>query len=243
MPHKRKDLNIKGANLWYLVGLITSDGCLSSDGRHIDITSSNYEFLEKLKTHLGLVNRVTTKYGFKKKIAYHIQLCNRSFYDFLLSIGLFPCKSLTLEAINVPTDNFCDFLRGLIDGDGGMQRWFHTTNRREQWNLRIASGSKKFLTWLKDEIEKNIGAKGRLHSESKTQFRLKYGKMAAQRIIKRCYYEGCLGLDRKIRLAQECRDSYIGWKQSKTVLSQNQFAGMLELEDNTDLKSVGVQAP
>lgn len=39
MANRRKELNIEGANLWYLVGLITSDGCLSKDGRHVDITA------------------------------------------------------------------------------------------------------------------------------------------------------------------------------------------------------------
>ena len=62
MPHKRKDLNIIGANLWYLVGLITSDGCLSSDGRHIDITAKEYEFLEKIKQATGISNKIGIKY-------------------------------------------------------------------------------------------------------------------------------------------------------------------------------------
>ena len=35
--------------LWYLVGLITADGCLSPDGRHIDITAKYREFLKQLK--------------------------------------------------------------------------------------------------------------------------------------------------------------------------------------------------
>ena len=35
--------------LWYLVGLITSDGCLSSDGRHLEITLKEKEYLEDVK--------------------------------------------------------------------------------------------------------------------------------------------------------------------------------------------------
>ena len=35
--------------LWYLVGLITADGFLSKDGRHIDITAKDYKFLKKIK--------------------------------------------------------------------------------------------------------------------------------------------------------------------------------------------------
>ncbi len=81
MPHKRKDLKITGSNLWYLVGLITSDGCLSSDGRHIDITSSNYEFLQRIKSLIGIGNKIGTKSGGKKQKAFRIQMANRYFYQ------------------------------------------------------------------------------------------------------------------------------------------------------------------
>ena len=106
---------------------------------------------------------------------------------------------------------------GLIDGDGGIQRWIHRTNGGEQWNLRIASGSEKFLRWLQGEIEIEIGARGRLHTSGPTQFRLKYGKMAVRAIVTKCYYEGCVGLQRKILLAKHCLDSRTGWKKSRTV--------------------------
>ena len=50
-------------------------------------------------------------------------------------------------------------------------------------------------------------------------FNSKFVKIAAKTIVKKCYYKGCLGLDRKIKLAKECCSSYIGWRQSKTVLN------------------------
>lgn len=217
MPHKRKELKIEGSNLWYLVGLITSDGNLSSDGRHIDITAKDYEFLQEIKNLMGVENKIGAKYNSKKQKSFHIQIANRNFYDFLLGIGLMPRKSLILAQIHVPKIYFHEFLRGLIDGDGGMQRWIHRTNGGEQWNLRIASGSEKFLRWLQAEIEIEIGARGRLHTSGPTQFRLKYGKMAARAIVTKCYYEGCVGLQRKILLAKYCLNSRAGWEKSRTV--------------------------
>jgi hypothetical protein len=88
MPYKRKNLNIEGSNLRYLVGLITSDGCLCKDGRHIDITSNDFHFLITLKECLGLKSRVCIKNRGTYKQAYRIQIANKNFYDFLLSIGL-----------------------------------------------------------------------------------------------------------------------------------------------------------
>lgn len=219
MPQKRKDLKIEGSNLWYLVGLITSDGCLSSDGRHIDITSKEYEFLESIKTHLGISNRIGTKYNAIKQRAYHIQIGNRNFYEFLLSVGITPNKSLTLGPLKVPNGYFVDFLRGLIDGDGCIRRWIHPSNKREQWSLRIFSGSKQFIDWLNNVAEQLLKVRGKMHKNATNTWVLKYGKMAAKEIAAQCYYKDCFGLDRKIKLARECLASYIGWSKSKTVLN------------------------
>ncbi|MDP2929903.1 MAG: LAGLIDADG family homing endonuclease [Candidatus Omnitrophota bacterium] len=87
MPHKRKDLNIVGSKLWYLVGLITTDGCLSSDGRHINITSKDEAYLVKLKNELGLDNKIGVKNKDRPNKAYQIEFANRNLYDFLLSIA------------------------------------------------------------------------------------------------------------------------------------------------------------
>ncbi|MCK9572213.1 MAG: LAGLIDADG family homing endonuclease [Candidatus Omnitrophica bacterium] len=220
MPAHRRKLNIKGLDLWYLVGLITSDGCLSSDGRHIDITSKDYDFLEKVRERFGFTNRICNKYNGIGQLNYHFQLGNRSFYDFLLSIGLSPRKSLTIKAVNVPENYFCDFLRGVIDGDGCIRSWVHSGNLRQQWSLRIYSGSKIFLNWLGSRIKDEIKVGGRIHKDGKRNsvFVLKFGKMSAKEIARHCYYNNCFGLGRKIKLAQECLGSYKGWSKSKTVL-------------------------
>lgn len=219
MPHKRKDLKIEGAELWYLVGLITSDGCLSSDGRHIDITSKDKEFLIELKEKLSFINKIGIKNKDMKNQAYHIQVSNKNFYEFLISIGLTPSKSLNLKGLNIVEEFFADFFRGLVDGDGCIRKWLHPSNSREQWSLRIYSGSKEFIDWLKNITEQLLQVSGKVHRNANNTWVLKYGKMAAKEIIKQCYYENCFGLERKIKLAQECCSSRIGWTRSNTVLN------------------------
>lgn len=220
MPHVRKDLNIVGADLWYLVGLITSDGNMSKDGRHINITSKDYAFLDDFRNAYGLTNKIGTKNKGKINQAYQIQLANIDFYNFLLSIGLSPNKSLVQKDLFVPECYFGDFLRGLIDGDGSIRNWLHPENLREQWTLRISSGSRDFLKWLKDKIEKIFRVKGRIHQENKkgTSFRLKYGKLAAMIILEKSYCKDVFSLNRKAELADKCINSYKGWERSKTVL-------------------------
>jgi len=118
MANRRKELNITGPNLWYLVGLITGDGCLSSDGRHVDITSKDKEFLKGLRDNFRLVNKIGIKNKGTHKQAFRIQISNKNFYEFPLSVGLLPNKSLIVGSLEVPRERFVDFLRGLIDGDG-----------------------------------------------------------------------------------------------------------------------------
>lgn len=219
MPNKRKELKIEGRNLWYLVGLITSDGCLCKDGRHIDVTSKDCSFLQAIRERLKLNSQVCTKNKNMKNKAYRIQIANKNFYDFLLSIGLTQNKSLTLGAIKVPGQYFGDFLRGLIDGDGCIRKWTHPSNHNEQWSLRIYSGSERFIKWLNGLTESLLKIKGKTHRQSDSQWVLKYGKMAAREIARKCYYKSCLGLERKIQLANECSGSYVGWNKSKTVLN------------------------
>ncbi len=217
MANKRKELKIEGPNLWYLVGLITTDGCLCSDGRHIDITSKDFDFLEVVKNSVGISNKIGVKYNGKKQKYFHIQIGNKNFYDFLLSLGLSQNKSLTLGGLKIPEQYFADFLRGVIDGDGCIRNWMHPVNKREQWSLRIYSGSREFVNWLGKTVGQRLRVSGRIHKNAENTWVLKYGKMAAKEIAKQCYYESCLGLCRKIKLARECIDSYAGWSKSNTV--------------------------
>ena len=42
------------SNLAYAIGLITTDGCLSNDGRHLTLVSKDIEQLENIKKCLDL---------------------------------------------------------------------------------------------------------------------------------------------------------------------------------------------
>jgi hypothetical protein len=208
MGGKRKKLSIDDTTLWYLVGVITTDGCLSSDRRHIDITAKDREYLELLRNRIGVSGRVAIKRNGQGDVSHHIQIGNVELYEFLLSIGLSPKKSLIQKEVHVPLPYFADFCRGVIDGDGNIRKWTHPTNQKEQWVLRIYSSSREFIFWLQGTIENIFCAKGRIYREKKDRkneaFVLKYGKMAAVKILKDCYYANALAMERKARLAQEC---------------------------------------
>lgn len=217
MPRQRKQLDIEERHLWYLVGLVATDGCLSSDGRHIDITAKEYNFLDSVRRSLKIENKIASKFNGKGQRSWHIQISNKNLYELFVKIGLKPRKSLTLGHLNIPGHGFVDFLRGVIDGDGGVRRWVHPSNGCEQWVLRIYSAAPIFSAWIKNAVETWFEVKGCIHKDASNFFTIKFGKLAARRILGDCYYDGCLAMTRKFALAISCIESAVLWSKSKTV--------------------------
>ena len=190
---KRRSFDVAEPLFWYLVGLVATDGCLSSDGRHVDVTAKDKNFLEQLRQLLDLRCGVSVKNNGRGQDAHRIQIGSRSLYDRLLTIGLTPRKSLTLGPLKVPDDGFRDFLRGVIDGDGSIRRWCHPTNGREQWAVKIHGASRPFLEWLGQTSLRLWSVKGKLHTLYRLSlsrnpiYQMKYGKIAAKVILARAY--------------------------------------------------------
>lgn len=200
--------NIKPQNLWYVVGLITTDGCLSKDGRHIDITSKNRKHLEAVKDALGLKVKIGLKTSGGNLMYPRLQFGDVNFYRFLENIGLSKKKSLVLREIDINGKYFRDFLRGVIDGDGSICTWIHKSNFHRQWSLRIVSAAPIFINWLKRRVEEKYGVRGRVHAYIRdgrnNLYLLKFGKLAAKVIISDIYYKDSLALGGKDKKHTRC---------------------------------------
>ena len=216
---------VKPKDLWYVVGLIATDGNLSKDGRHISIVSKDNKFLRKVRKALLLKNKI----GFKangihpEKIYFVLQIGDKKFFNFLLSIGLIPKKSLILDKLSVPKNYFTDFLRGVIDGDGTIVSWVHKSNGNKQWSVRIYSAASKFVHWLKNETEKIYRVSGKIYGykhggRKNTYYQIKFGKFASKVILEKCYYDKCLAIDRKYNKAIQCLKSKDGLSKYGTVV-------------------------
>lgn len=206
------DLNqVRPTDLWYVIGYIATDGYLSIDGRHINITSKDREHLYLIRKALLLKNKIGRKRsGFQRaKIYSQLQFGDVKFYRYLLQIGLRPRKSLTLSPLNIDTRYFSDFLRGVIDGDGNISSWIHKSNYHKQWCLRIYSASYEFIEWLACKIEKNFDIRPKIYSVKKayrpnTLYFLRFGQIEAAKILKSIYYNDSLSLKRKSLQAKLC---------------------------------------
>src|SRR3989344_3757230 len=97
------------SNLAYAIGLIASDGNLSSDGRHMSLTSCEEEMVCNFKSALNLKNKIGKYSGSKDKTYkkyFYIHFGDKVFYQFLNTLGLTPVKSRTIKHVKIPMAYF-----------------------------------------------------------------------------------------------------------------------------------------
>lgn len=185
----------------YAIGLLTTDGSLSIDGRHINFTSKDRELVELFGRCLRLTNRIGRKSRAKEKSKkyFQIQFGDVLFYKFLLGIGLTPRKSKTLSSVDIPEQYFFDFLRGHFDGDGTFYSyWDKRWKSSFMFYTVFISASLAHILWLRKEIERLLGIRGHItHDGRRITHHLKYAKKDSLAILPRLYRDKKICLQRK----------------------------------------------
>ena len=186
----------------YAIGLLVTDGCLSSDKRHIILTSKDREMIENFKTCLAVQNKISNHRSGAGTYGFRIQFGDVLFYDFLNRIGLSSRKSKILPRIDVPREYFFDFLRGHFDGDGCFYSYWDSRWRSSfMYYTTFNSASEKHLLWLRAEISAEAGVHGHMIKTGKTpMYTLRYAKAESLKLLPRMYYNAdvvCLSRKRK----------------------------------------------
>ncbi len=192
------------ANLAYAVGLIATDGCLSIDGRHIDLTSKDIEQCKAFSKILGLTNKIGLKTsGSSDKEYYRVNFSNVGFYKFLLEIGLSPHKSLTIGKLDIPCKYFRDFIRGHLDGDGNITTYqdSYVIYKGRKYNnyrlfVRFFSASIQHLLWMQQMLFGLLNINGAIIRNNKANrqrrhlvWYLKYSKKESIKLLNWIYYK------------------------------------------------------
>ncbi len=219
MAKKRlPDKNFKWTNdLAYVIGLITTDGNLSKDKRHIIMRSSDVQLLKTFKKCLGLSNKIACSQNseWAKKPCYRVQFSDAQFYRWLLKIGLFPAKTYTIEKLRIPKKYFKDFLRGHLDGDGSIFTYkdHYNTFKNPKYiytrlYVRFMSASKKHMDWLRSYIIELLKIKGQMYErkprephQTTSTWKLRFAKKDSIKLLSWIYYKPdipCLERKRKI---------------------------------------------
>lgn len=182
------------ANFSYAIGLITTDGNLSKDGRHINFTSKDLELIKTFQKCLNIKNKIGKKGSgsVKEKKYFNLQFGDVAFYEFLNSIGLIKAKSKTLRELDIPNAYFADFFRGCLDGDGNISIFKHSESYQPQLKIRLYSASPIFLEWIKQEVTENFKIKSGWIQPmySKGISALCFGKKDSIIILNKIYYKG-----------------------------------------------------
>ena len=214
-PKPRQLINTKWtANLAYAIGLIATDGCLGSAGLSVDLTSKDVEQLQNFNKCIGVNLKIGKKSNGQGQTAWRIQIKNRCFYDFLVSIGLTPKKSLTLGELKIPSKYFFDFLRGCLDGDGyTYSYWDPRWKSSFMIYTGFVSASSTFLLWIRSEIKSRLKIDGHLTSAVKKNryFQLKYAKKDSLKLLKKIYYDNNGIFLKRKRLKIDKALATIGW--------------------------------
>lgn len=155
----------------YAIGLIVSDGNLSTDGRHLIFTSKDKELAEHYIHALDINGQFIgrkARGGETEKKYFVVQFGDILFYRFLVSIGLMANKSKSMTAIQVPNKFFSHFVRGLFDGDGTFYSyWDPRWKSSFMYYMAFTSASPVFLKWLQGCIFAKYGILGRISSSGR----------------------------------------------------------------------------
>ena len=191
------------SDLAYAVGLIATDGCLSSNQKNVTFTSKDIEQIGNIK----LILKMNAKIGMTKNStsdAYRLQFSSTQFWDWLVSIGLTPHKSLTIGELKIPIQYFIDFLRGHLDGDGSIMTYTDRYNAHKNPNyvyerlwVKFISASETHMIWLQNMIIETTGIPGRLHKTKPNHagnhmYILKFAKKASLTLLSKIYYSDAL---------------------------------------------------
>lgn len=176
-------------NVAYAVGLITTDGSLSSDGRHIAFVSKDVGLIKTFKQCLCLNNKIRPKTsGYSNKMYYRIQFGNVNLYNWLLKIGLMPNKTKVIGELKAPEKYFFDFLRGHLDGDGCIRSFSDPIYPKSKRLYTVFySASLKHLKWIQKYLNKCIGIKGWIERGNRVG-RLTYAKQESKILLPLIYY-------------------------------------------------------
>ena len=179
--------------LAYIAGLFASDGCLISNGRHLNITSKDYEIIEYCQEALGGIGKkVQIKKGELGNLAFCWQFSDVSLYDFFNTHGITPRKSKTIKQVKLPNEYWGDFLRGYFDGDGTTYAYTDKRWRSSyMYYTGFTSASLDYIKWLQKQNKILCGTTQGSIKKSNRAYTLAYAKLDSEKICNAMYSTAC----------------------------------------------------
>lgn len=226
----------------YFLGLIATDGSLSSDLKNekrrklsVHLKAEDVHILKKfkkcLKTKKKLYYSGITYYGKKKtksNPSFRLDISSEKIHSDLTKLGVGENKTKSLDFPNyktVPKNLMRHFIRGVFDGDGSINK-----GKRSEIGLTFTSGSKKFLIGLKKELSK-FGIKN-------TWIMDVYRQVKKKRVKQHYWYlkvRSHLKKKKRTILARDKLGRVVGLPKSQQALSFKKFYKLIYQGSSKDL--------
>jgi hypothetical protein len=222
---------------YYLLGAYMTDGNVVRNLQRCSLSSTDVSWLEDINKIIS-PNNLIKKYA---KNCFTLIVHNKEICCWLNQAGCIPAKSLVLDAPNVPSEYFKDFMRGAMDGDGSISLYQRAYDNYKTLSCYLCGASPLFM----EGISTRLNSLGLFHSflatkpedlqisiidgrpciPQHTQYRIKFSGYRAQTFLKWIYYtHDLLSLDRKRDVANTAF-SYFEEK-GKLIGKTSQYKGV-----------------
>lgn len=198
-------------NMAYILGFILADGCIIkgtykgySDSLKFGVQLKDKDILEKIKIELRSGHRISII-----RNAAHLCITSQKIVDSLKHLGITYQKSLNEIVPDVPDKYKRDFVRGVIDGDGGI-----SFDKRSYPTLALCGGKNtvsfvRDYFWIKQRAFSVVGKRKFSPKINKYLYGITYRANTAKKISLFLYKNTALYLDRKYKLALRCQNIQI----------------------------------
>jgi hypothetical protein len=151
----------------YWAGFIAADGCLYPRYKQLsfDLKLTDFTQLLKFCKASGCKEKVKAVYR-KDKGVWAAQLYVRGVEDWVRDLGFYfnitPKKSLTLKPPSslVERGHYLAYIRGLIDGDGCIGKYFMPKQDRWDWVIHLR-GTNEVLNYVKGIFDELVPTEGK----------------------------------------------------------------------------------
>ena len=179
----------------WVLGLFLTDGCINKDNQTITLTQKNTSIL-KLVAKMMDVSYVLAPIAKSRKTP-TLVINSKEMKEDLYKLGITANKSLSVRFPDVPKEFMPSFVRGIIDGDGWVQRTGYVMN--------VTSASKEFADGLLSVFQS-----WELRSEITTEM------SKAENIIYRIWVKGKYDIPKLAKIIyNDTSDCYISEKRKR----------------------------
>ena len=195
----------------YILGFLFADGSMENAsyirGKYVRVSSTDKDIILKIRDALNSLHSIVTIAPSQshRKTRYLLRIGNKKLYDSLVTHGLQPRKSLTMDFPSVPERYLPDFIRGYFDGDGCA----YIETRKNKFSapyymLKVifTSGSRGFLETLAKILHAHCVKHEMPLYSSLRSFQLRYSLCDSIAIFEYlyCKHKPTMFLERKLKI-------------------------------------------